>query len=81
DDLAVTASLFGPQFQAGQSLQSNQLVVAPNAAATQAGVATFLFSTTNGVLRFDADGLGGAGPVHVATLNVRTLTLDDFAVI
>nr|WP_274379644.1 calcium-binding protein [Azospirillum cavernae] len=37
----------------------------------------FIFSTTTGVLSYDADGSGSGAAVTIATLNVRTLSASD----
>lgn len=83
DDLEVAAAVFGGGLSAGFSLQSSQLVVTGGAGtASVAGQGTFLFNTTNGVLRWDADGRGGAAAVQVATLaGVPSLKTDDFMIV
>jgi Ca2+-binding RTX toxin-like protein len=82
DKLAISASLFGPQFTVGSSLADAQLVASANPVALAAGVATLLFSTSTGVLRFDADGAGGAAAVQIATLQgTRAVDTNDFVIV
>jgi Ca2+-binding RTX toxin-like protein len=82
DKLVVNSALFGPQFAPGTTMQPWQLIASAAPVAGAPGQAAFLFNTSNGVLRYDADGAGGAAAVHVATLSTaRSLTLDDFMVI
>ena len=82
DKIAIDDTLFGGGLVEGNSLEMNQLVVSVSPAATVAGVGTFLFNSATGVLRWDADGRGGAAPVTIATLqNVTTLSVDDFLIV
>ncbi|MBF0627904.1 MAG: hypothetical protein HQL91_06765 [Magnetococcales bacterium] len=54
--------------------------------ASSTGVATttahrFLFNTSTGVLRYDADGTGSGSAVSIATLNVRSLSASQIAIV
>ncbi len=82
DQLQIDAALFGLS-SGTSSLQPWQIIAAAgNPQASIAGVSTFLFNTTTGVLRYDVDGAGGQGAVHVATLQgVTGLSSSDFLII
>jgi len=79
DVLEIEAALFGAGLAAG-ALDPGRLVVGANPSATAPG--QFLFSTTNGTLRWDADGPGGAPAQVIATLvGVTSLAADDFIIV
>ena len=84
DTLQFSAAGFGGGLAAGP-LAANRLVVGAGALADQA-FGQFLFNTTNGQLRWDADGTGAGASVAVARLfdagvAVPTLTVSDFDIL
>jgi hypothetical protein len=80
DLLQIEAALFGAGLTPG-ALDASRLVVGANPVATQPGVGQFLFSTTTGALRWDADGAGGAAAQIIASLGgVASLSASDFIV-
>lgn len=84
DKLEIDASAFGGGLVAG-GLTANQLVAGPGATANQAS-GQFLFDTSTGQLRWDADGTGGGAAVNVAILNksgnaVTSLLISDFDIV
>lgn len=79
DKLEIKAALFGGGLQQGNSLDRSKLAFGTQ--ATPAGIGQFIFNTTNGVLRWDADGAGGAGPQTIATrTGVTTLSASEFLI-
>ncbi|MEL7466797.1 MAG: hypothetical protein AAFN79_22175, partial [Pseudomonadota bacterium] len=75
DTLQIDASVFGGGLVAGQAA----VLVANGNPIADTGVATFLYDTDNGTLRFDADGTGADVSVLFAFLqNVPTLDAGDF---
>jgi uncharacterized protein (TIGR03118 family) len=79
DMLEMSAALFGGGLSAG-ALAPARLVV--GTAATQAGIGQLLFDSAAGVLRWDADGAGGAPAAIIATLvGTGTLAASDFLIV
>ncbi len=72
DRLEFDLSDFGLTGAAAENLVAN-------ASGTAVDANDFLvFNTTTKELFYDADGAGGAAAVHIATLNVSSLTISDF---
>jgi len=67
DQIEIAAALFGGWLQAGDSLDPSLLMLGTRAPLP--GTGQFLFDTTNGVLRRDADGARGAAGQTNATLS------------
>jgi Ca2+-binding RTX toxin-like protein len=79
DLLEISAALFGGGLAPG-ALDPARLVANANPVANAPG--QFLFNTTNGALRWDADGAGGQAPVTIAALvGVTSLSASDFIVV
>jgi len=83
DRIAISASGFGGGLVAFAALQSDQLAIRPNSAATSAaGDGQFIFNTSNATLYWDVDGAGGNASVALAKLvGVALLQTSDFLLI
>jgi Ca2+-binding RTX toxin-like protein len=81
DRLESEAALFGAGLAPG-ALDPGRLVVGANPVAGTPGLGQFLFNTSNGILRWDADGAGGAAPQVIVTLTgVSSLAASDFIIV
>jgi len=82
DRLEVEVALFGGGLAAGGPLDAAQFISGAAPRPTAAGVGTFLYDTASGVLRWDADGAGGAGADVIAKLGLGvTLAASDFLLV
>ncbi len=76
DVLQFSSKAFG---RPGALVTGETLIVSDDPISAVSRKATFLFDTDTGVLSYDRDGTGKAGPVTVATLTgVTTLDVSDF---
>jgi Ca2+-binding RTX toxin-like protein len=76
DVLQFSSKAFG---RPGALVTGETLIVSDDPVSAVSRKATFLFDTDTGVLSYDRDGTGKAGPVTVATLTgVTTLDVSDF---
>ncbi|MFM7908331.1 MAG: putative Ig domain-containing protein [Microcystis sp.] len=79
DTINVSASGFRAGLVANAAIQSSQFLIGTSATTASQ---RFIYNKTTGALFFDADGLGGAAQVQLATLNPGlTLTKTDIFVV
>ena len=79
DKVQISASGFGGGLVAGAALTADQFVMGSSA---QDANDRFIYNKTTGALFFDADGLGGASQMQIATLSTGlALTHNNFQII
>lgn len=78
DKIAFVSANFGSL--AAGAISSTLFLSSSSGLATSV-VQRFLFNTTNGVLKYDADGSGAGVAVTIATLNVRSLASTDITIV
>lgn len=81
DEIVVLQAGFGG-LAPGNLAAANFVAHASNATTAPAGTPQFIYNTTTGVLRFDADGLGGAASTPLVVLTgAPAITANDILVI
>ncbi|HLO79126.1 MAG TPA: right-handed parallel beta-helix repeat-containing protein [Magnetospirillum sp.] len=78
DKIAFVSANFG---NLSPGALSPTLLRASSTGAATSTAQRFLFNTTTGVLTYDANGSGQGGAVTIATLNVRSLSAADIAIV